>query len=119
MPRALPVPNRDKIVRRHQQGEELAVIAVELGLSYHIVRQIWRLCRTLGADGLALRSHACGRARGRGAMPSSSRLASSNRRDPSHPTALPFERGERKTETVLAKDPRRVAVQARVRRGRW
>ena len=51
MPRALPVPIREEIVRRHQQGEELAVIAVELGLSYHTVRQIWRLYRTRGADG--------------------------------------------------------------------
>jgi hypothetical protein len=61
MPRALAVPVREEIVRRHQQGQELAAIAVELHLSYNTVRQIWRLYRTHGPAGLTPRYHACAR----------------------------------------------------------
>lgn len=62
MPRALPVPLREEIVRRHQLGQDLAAIAAELHLSYHTVRQIWRLYRTHGAAGLIPRYHAGARA---------------------------------------------------------
>src|SRR3954447_25747682 len=62
MPRALPVPTREEIVRRHQHGEELAAIAAELQLSYSTVRQIWRLFRIRGVEGLTPRYQACGHA---------------------------------------------------------
>jgi hypothetical protein len=61
MPRALPVPIREEIVRRHQHGQELTTIAAELRLSYHTVRQIWRLYGMHGAAGLIPRYHACAR----------------------------------------------------------
>jgi hypothetical protein len=62
MPRALSVPIREEIVRRHQQGQGLTTIALELHLSYYTVRQIWHLYRTHGAAGLKPRYHACARA---------------------------------------------------------
>jgi len=62
MPRALSMSIREEIIRLHQQGHELTVIAAELQLSYHSVRQIWRLYRRDGGDGLTPRYHACARA---------------------------------------------------------
>src|SRR5262245_1837089 len=61
MPRAVSIPVREEIVRRHQQGQELTTIATDLRLSYYTVRQIWHLYHTQGATGRAPRYHACAR----------------------------------------------------------
>src|SRR3954447_23578470 len=53
MPRPVPVPFRQEVVRRHQQGIPLTQIAADLAISYGTVRKIWRLFRRRGLDGLA------------------------------------------------------------------
>ncbi len=45
MPRALPLPLREQIVARHQQGEPLNQIAKTQGLSYRTVLACWRRFR--------------------------------------------------------------------------
>lgn len=52
MPQALAVPIRELIIERHAQGESLARIADNLGLSYWTVRTIWRRYRERGEAGL-------------------------------------------------------------------
>jgi transposase InsO family protein len=52
MPRALPMATRKEIVRRRQEGQALVTIAAELQLAYSSVRQIARLYRSRGEDGL-------------------------------------------------------------------
>jgi hypothetical protein len=61
MPRALPPEIRLDIVRRHLNGQALPQSATELRLSSDTVRALWRAYRDSGEQGLALRSHACGR----------------------------------------------------------
>jgi len=61
MPCPLPVPLRQEIVHRHQQGLPLTQIAADLAIPYGTVRNIWRLCRRRGLDGLAPNYHSCGR----------------------------------------------------------
>lgn len=61
MPSALPMTIRHEIVRRRLDGQELAQIALELRLSYHTVRQIWRTFQQRGHDGLSPRYQYCGR----------------------------------------------------------
>jgi len=52
MPRAIPLIQREEIVRRHQAGEKLPAIALALGLSRWTVRQVWRRHQRLGPAGL-------------------------------------------------------------------
>jgi hypothetical protein len=61
MPRALPMATRKEIVRRQQEGQALVRIAAELKLAYNSVRQICRLYRSRGADGLTPRYQNCAR----------------------------------------------------------
>jgi hypothetical protein len=61
MPSALPMSIRQEIVRRRLDGQEIYRVALELGLSYHSVRQIWRTFQQRGLDGLAARYQLCGR----------------------------------------------------------
>ena len=61
MPRPLPVPLRQEIVRRHQQGIPLTGIAVDLAIPYGTVRKVWRLFRRHGLDGLDPRYRGHGR----------------------------------------------------------
>ena len=61
MPTALPMSIRQEIVRRRLDGQELSQIALEIDLSYHSVRQIWRTFRQRGHDGLEPRYQLCGR----------------------------------------------------------
>ena len=61
MPSALPMSIRQEIVRRRLDGQELCQIALELGMSYHSVRQIWRTFQQRGLDGLEPRYQLCGR----------------------------------------------------------
>jgi transposase len=62
MPRALPLPQREQIVHRHQGGQSLTAIAQELQLKYRTVRQIWARFRQRGDAGLQLQYGQCGRA---------------------------------------------------------
>src|SRR4051812_11791076 len=57
----LPMSIREDIVRRRVGGEELSQIALELSLSYHSVRQIWRTFQQRGLGGLGPRYGPCGR----------------------------------------------------------
>ena len=61
MPCPLPVPLRQEIVRRHQQGIPLTGIAADLAIPYGTVRKVWRLFRRHGLDGLDPRSRGHGR----------------------------------------------------------
>src|SRR5262245_5148923 len=61
MPSALPISIRQEIVRRRVAGEEFSQIALELALSYHSVRQIWRTFQQRGMGGLEPQYERCGR----------------------------------------------------------
>src|ERR1017187_9419384 len=61
MPRPLSVPLRQEIVRRCQQGTPLTRIAADLAIPYGTVRNIWRLFRRHGGEGLAPNYRSCGR----------------------------------------------------------
>ena len=61
MPCPLPVPLRQEIVRRHQQGIPLTRIAADLAIPYGTVRKVWRLFRRHGLDGLIPRYRGHGR----------------------------------------------------------
>src|SRR3954465_8024014 len=61
MPCPLPVPLRQEIVRRHQQGIPLTRIAEDLAIPYGTVRKVWRLFRRHGFDGLIPRYPGHGR----------------------------------------------------------
>jgi hypothetical protein len=61
MPRPLPVPLRQEIVRRHQQGIPLTRISADLAIPYGTVRKVWRLFRRHGLYGLDLRYRGHGR----------------------------------------------------------
>ena len=63
MPSPLSMTIRHDIVRRHLDGQELCQIALELCVSYHSVRQIWRTFQLRGLDGMAPRYQRCGRPR--------------------------------------------------------
>ena len=52
MPRAIPVPVRQELVRRAQAGEPLIDLAQDLGLRYRTVRGLWRRYRDRGDAGL-------------------------------------------------------------------
>ena len=60
MPRALPLPVRQQIVLRHQQGERLKQIALSEGIAYRTVLGCWRRYRDLGEEGLAIHYDRCG-----------------------------------------------------------
>jgi len=60
MPRALPFPQREQIVQRHQQGETLVAIAQSLKVKYRTVRQWWRRFRQHGEAGLKTHYDHCG-----------------------------------------------------------
>jgi transposase len=61
MPRAIPLPTRQDIVQRHQEGASLRRIAEELSLPFSTVRQIWRRFRDHGEAGLPANYAACRR----------------------------------------------------------
>ena len=63
MPRAIPMPIRRAIVERHQAGQTLETIALELGFAYETVRNLWRRYRRKGEAGLLPDYHRCGRRR--------------------------------------------------------
>jgi hypothetical protein len=67
MPCAIPQPLREEIVSRHQAGETLAGIALDLKLCYRSVRGIWQRYRQRGAAGLPPDYARCGRPGPRGA----------------------------------------------------
>lgn len=60
MPRALPLPLREQIVRRHQQGETLKAIAHALSVPYRTVRRWWHRHQEAGAAGLHTHYDRCG-----------------------------------------------------------
>lgn len=60
MPLAIPLPQRQVIIRQHQQGLSLPQIAQQMGLSYWSVRQIWRQYRDRAEAGLAIHYDRCG-----------------------------------------------------------
>jgi hypothetical protein len=60
MPRALPLPLREQIVRCHQQGQPLQQIALQLNLSYRSVCHCWQRYRVLGEAGLHNNYSHCG-----------------------------------------------------------
>jgi transposase len=60
MPRALPLPVRQQIVWRHQQGETLKQIALSAGIAYRTVLGCWRRYRDQGPDGLTIHYDRCG-----------------------------------------------------------
>lgn len=60
MGRALAVPLREEIVKRHQRGETLAETAKQLRLSFYTVRKIWRRFRDRGPPGLKPDYDRCG-----------------------------------------------------------
>lgn len=61
MPTAFSMATRQEIVRRRLDGQQLAQIALEMNLSYHSVRRIWRCFRERGHDGLNPRYRNCAR----------------------------------------------------------
>ena len=61
MPAAIPKPVREELVRRRQQGELFTDIAREVGLSYRVVRGLWRRYRQHGEQGLDNDYARCGR----------------------------------------------------------
>lgn len=61
MPRALPVPMRELLVRRIARGEPIAAVAADLELSYWSVRTIWRRYRDGGTEALEPDYGRCGR----------------------------------------------------------
>ena len=63
MPRAIPVPVRRAIAERHQAGEALTKIALDLSLSYGTVRDLWGRYRRRGESGLVPDYRRCGRTR--------------------------------------------------------
>jgi transposase len=60
MPRALPLPLREQIIRRHQQGESLLAIGQELSVPYRTVRRWWHRYQEGGAAGLHTHYERCG-----------------------------------------------------------
>lgn len=66
MPQAIAVPIRQAIVQRHQQGQSLGQIALDLKLPYGTVRKLWRRYRDAGPAGLAPDYDRCGRRGPRG-----------------------------------------------------
>lgn len=61
MPRPIPSDVRLKIVRDRQAGITFNQLAQETGYSVSGVKKIWRLFKSKGQDGLALRYDRCGR----------------------------------------------------------
>jgi hypothetical protein len=66
MPQAIALPIRQVIVQRHQQGQSLGQIALDLGLPYGTVRKLWRRSRDAGEAGLSPAYRRCGRRGPRG-----------------------------------------------------
>jgi hypothetical protein len=60
MPRALPLPLREQIVERHQQGETLKQISQTNHIPYHTVLACWRRYKLDGLQGLANHYDRCG-----------------------------------------------------------
>jgi transposase len=60
MPRALPLPLREQIIRRHQQGEALTVIAHDLNVPYRTARRWWHRYQEAGDAGLRTHYDRCG-----------------------------------------------------------
>lgn len=60
MPRALPLPRREEIIKRHQQGEMLKQIAKTSHISYRCVLACWRRYKLNGREGLANHYDRCG-----------------------------------------------------------
>ena len=60
MPRALPLPLREQIVRRHPQGETLTAIAHDLSVPYRTVRRWWHRHQQDGDAGLHTHYDRCG-----------------------------------------------------------
>ncbi|MCI0560578.1 MAG: helix-turn-helix domain-containing protein [Nitrososphaera sp.] len=63
MPVPIPVPIRQSIVQRHEQGESLWAIAKELDISLWTVRQIWRRYRKQAEAGLLPKYESGGKSR--------------------------------------------------------
>ncbi len=61
MPQAIPVPIRQTIVVRHEEGESLTKIAADMAISYDTVRGIWRRYRDRGEKGLKPAYDQCGK----------------------------------------------------------
>lgn len=61
MPRAIPQPLRQELVRRHLAGEPLHQLAAALQLPYRSARGIWRRYRQRGEAGLVPDYARCGR----------------------------------------------------------
>jgi hypothetical protein len=66
MPQAIALPIRQVIVQRHQQGQSLGQIALDLQLPYGTVRKLWRRYRDAGQAGLTPDYRRCGRLGPRG-----------------------------------------------------
>ena len=60
MPRALPLPLREQIVERHQQGETLKWISQTSHIPYRTVLVCWRRYRLDGQQGLTNHYDRCG-----------------------------------------------------------
>jgi hypothetical protein len=60
MPQALPFPLREQIIRRHQQGETLSVIAQDLHVPYRTARRWWHRYQEAGDAGLQTHYDRCG-----------------------------------------------------------
>lgn len=60
MPQPLPFPQRQELVRRHQQGEPLTAIAASLNAPYPTVRHWWRRFRLEREAGLQTHYDRCG-----------------------------------------------------------
>ena len=60
MPRALSLPLREQIIRRHQQGESLTAIAQALSVPYRTVRRWWHRYQEAGEAGLQTHYDRCG-----------------------------------------------------------
>ena len=60
MPQALPLPLREQIIRRHQQGETLSTIAQALNVPYRTVRRWWHRHQEAGDAGLHTHYDRCG-----------------------------------------------------------
>ena len=66
MPQAIPVPVRQAIVPRRQQGHTLRSIAEEFHVSLVTIRKLWRRVRDRGPDALPPDDPRCGRTQPRG-----------------------------------------------------
>jgi transposase len=60
MPRPLPFPLRQELVRRHQQGETLVSLAESMNIPPATVRNWWQRFRREGEAGLQARYQHCG-----------------------------------------------------------